>query len=139
MRIHVALMTEVGLLWFSESPYRHNKFPLTPIWCYRRGRDGAPYGVIRRLKDIQVDVNKRASKALHILSTSKIIMDYDALPDDMTFEEFQDDRSLQAIWVRWVLTDLLDFGNECLLEGPQIPASQTTVVAEYALTLRPDR
>jgi len=88
MRIHVALFTEAGMLWFSESPYRHNRFPLTPVWGYRRGRDGAAYGVIRRLKDIQVDINKRASKALHILSTSKIIMDYDALPDDMTMEEF---------------------------------------------------
>jgi len=93
MRIHVALFTDAGMLWFSESPYRHNRFPLTPIWAYRRGRDGAPYGVIRRLKDIQVDVNKRASKALHILSTSKIVMDYDALPPDMTFEEFQEEAS----------------------------------------------
>jgi hypothetical protein len=93
MRVHVALFTHAGMLWFSESPYRHNKFPFTPIWAYRRGRDGAPYGVIRRLKDIQVDINKRASKALHILSTSKIIMDSDALPDDMTFEEFQEEVS----------------------------------------------
>jgi hypothetical protein len=93
MRVHIGLFTEAGMLWWSESPYRHNRFPLTPIFAYRRGRDGAPYGVIRRLKDIQVDVNKRASKALHILSTSKIIMDYDALPDDMSFEEFQEEVS----------------------------------------------
>lgn len=93
MRIHVGLFTEAGMLWFSESPYRHNRFPMTPVWGYRRGRDGAPYGVIRRLKDIQVDINKRASKALHILSTSKIIMDYDALPDDMTMEEFMEEAS----------------------------------------------
>jgi hypothetical protein len=91
LRLHVGLFTEAGMLWWSESPYRHNRFPLTPVWGYKRGRDGAPYGIIRRLKDIQVDVNKRASKALHILSTSKIIMDYDALPDDMTFEEFQEE------------------------------------------------
>jgi hypothetical protein len=102
MRVHVGLFTEVGMLWFSESPYRHNRFPLTPIWAYRRGRDGAPYGVIRRLKDIQVDVNKRASKALHILSTSKIIMDYDALPDDMTFEEFLEEAARPDAVIRKV-------------------------------------
>jgi hypothetical protein len=37
--------------------------------------------MIRRLRDLQVDINKRASKALHILSTSKIIMDDDAVED----------------------------------------------------------
>jgi hypothetical protein len=102
MRMHVGLFVDAGMLWFSPSPYRHNRFPLTPIWGYRRGKDGAPYGVIRRLKDIQVDVNKRASKALHILSTSKIIMDYDALPDDMTFEEFQDEVSRPDAIIRKV-------------------------------------
>ena len=102
MVMHVGLLTEAGMLWWSRSPYRHNRFPLTPIWGYKRGRDGAPYGVIRRLKDIQVDVNKRASKALHILSTSKIIMDYDALPDDMTFEEFQDEVSRPDAIIRKV-------------------------------------
>jgi hypothetical protein len=102
LRMHVGLFTEAGMLWFSESPYRHNRFPLTPVWGYRRGKDGAPYGVIRRLKDIQVDVNKRASKALHILSTSKIIMDYDALPDDMTFEEFQEEVSRPDAIIRKV-------------------------------------
>jgi hypothetical protein len=91
MRMHVAIFTETGLLWFSRSPYRHNRFPFTPIWCYRRDRDGLPYGVIRRLKDIQEDVNKRASKALHILSTNKIVMDDDALPEGMTIEEFQEE------------------------------------------------
>ncbi|EHK57643.1 hypothetical protein [Allomesorhizobium alhagi] len=93
MRMHVAIFTTAGMLWFSESPYRHNRFPFTPIWGHRRGRDGMPYGMIRRLKDIQKDINKRASKALHILSTSKVIMDEDALPDDMTIEEFLEEIS----------------------------------------------
>ncbi|CAN7306142.1 hypothetical protein LJR231_001577 [Phyllobacterium sp. LjRoot231] len=81
MRMHVIIFTELGLLWHSPSPYRHNKFPFTPIWAYRRGRDGLPYGMIRRLKDIQEDINKRASKALHILSTNKTIMEKGAVDD----------------------------------------------------------
>jgi len=81
MRMHVVLFTEMGLLWHSPSPYRHNKFPFTPIWAYKRGRDGLPYGMIRRIKDMQEDVNKRASKALHILSTNKTIMDEGAVDD----------------------------------------------------------
>lgn len=81
MRMHVAIFTQTGMLWLSESPYRHNQFPFTPIWGKRRGRDGLPYGMIRGLKDIQEDINKRASKALYIMSTNKIIMDHDAVDD----------------------------------------------------------
>ncbi|WP_036289556.1 hypothetical protein [Methylosinus sp. PW1] len=81
MRMHCAIMAQKGLLWVSQSPYRHNDFPFTPIWCYRRGKDGLPYGVIRGVRDLQDDVNKRASKALHILSTNKTIMEEGAVPD----------------------------------------------------------
>lgn len=87
MRMHVAIMTVKGLLFVSQTPYRHNDFPFTPIWCYRRGANGLPYGIIRGLRDIQSDVNKRASKALHILSTSKTIMDEGAVPDLDAFME----------------------------------------------------
>jgi hypothetical protein len=82
MRMHVAIMTEAGLIYYGESPYRHNRFPLTPIWGYRRGRDGLPYGMIRRLRDIQEDINKRASKALYILSTNKMVVE-EGTSDDM--------------------------------------------------------
>lgn len=78
-RMHVCIMSTNGMLFCGESPYRHNKYPLTPIWGNRRDRDGMPYGMIRRLRDIQDDVNKRASKALHILSTNKTIMEKGAV------------------------------------------------------------
>lgn len=81
MRTHVAIFCSTGMLYFHESPYRHNQFPFTPIWCYRRGRDGLPYGMIRSMRDMQEDINKRASKALHILSTNKVIMDEGAVED----------------------------------------------------------
>lgn len=87
MLMHVALFTTAGMLWFSPTPYRHNRFPFTPIWAYRRGRDGMPYGMIRRLRDIQEDINKRASKALAILSSNKVIMDSGAVEDIDEFIE----------------------------------------------------
>lgn len=90
MRMHVAIFCNTGMLWHSESPYRHNQFPFTPIWCYRRGRDGMPYGMIRGMRDMQEDINKRASKALHILSTNKVIMDEGAVDD---LDEFADEVS----------------------------------------------
>lgn len=87
MRIHLAMLTTAGLLWVSESPYRHNKYPFTPIWCNRRGRDGMPYGFIRNMRDIQEDINKRMSKALAILSSNKVIMDEGAVDDMREFAE----------------------------------------------------
>lgn len=81
MRMHCAVMTTKGLCYLGESPYRHNRFPFTPIWCYRRDRDNLPYGVIRGMRDIQEDINKRASKALYILSSNKVVMDEGAVND----------------------------------------------------------
>lgn len=84
MRVYVALFTVGeggGLLHLSPSPYRHNRYPFTPIWGNRRGRDGLPYGMIQGLRGIQEDINKRASKALHILSTSKTLVEEGAAED----------------------------------------------------------
>lgn len=88
MRTRVAIMTAQDLLWDGPSPYRHNRFKFVPIWGYKRGRDGLPYGMIRGLRDIQDDVNKRMAKALHIISTNKVVMDEGALPEGTTIEEF---------------------------------------------------
>lgn len=81
MRMHVASFTENALLHLGVSPYRHNRFPLTPIWCYRRGRDGLPYGAIRRVRDVQEDLNKRGSKSLFVFSTNQVIAEKGAVDD----------------------------------------------------------
>lgn len=79
--IMLAIMTDAGLLDLRESPYRHNKFPFTPVWGYRRARDGMPYGIIRGMRDINRDLNKRASKALHHLSTTRVTVTRGAVKD----------------------------------------------------------
>lgn len=81
MRTRIAIFTTQALLFDGPSPYRHNRHKFIPIWGFRRGKDGLPYGIIRRVRDIQDGVNKRASKALHILSTNKVIMDEGAVDD----------------------------------------------------------
>lgn len=91
MRTRVMFMTTYAPLLDMPSPYRHNRLKFVPVWGYRRGRDNLPYGIIRGLRDIQDDINKRASKALYILSSNKIIMDDGALPEDMTLDEFADE------------------------------------------------
>lgn len=79
--IHCALMTEYGLLDLRRTPYRHNRYPFTPLWGYRRARDGMPYGLIRGIRDIQRDLNRRAAKALHHLSTTRVTVAQGSVPD----------------------------------------------------------
>lgn len=81
MRMHIAVFTEGHMLALGPMPMRHNSFSLTPVWCYRRGRDRQPYGVVRRVRDLQMDLNKRASKALFVLSTNQLIMEKGAVDD----------------------------------------------------------
>jgi len=81
MRVHVAVFTEAHLLSIGPSIFRHNRFSLTPVWAYRRGRDRLPYGPIRRVRDIQQDLNKRASKANWLMSTNQVIADEGATDD----------------------------------------------------------
>ena len=86
-RIYVMVMTTKFALWFSESPYRHNRYPFTPMWCYRKAATGEPYGVVRNMVDAQKDINKRFSKALAILSSNKVVMDEGAVDDIDAFED----------------------------------------------------
>jgi hypothetical protein len=70
------------------TPYNHNRFPLTPMFCYRRQRDNMPYGVIRDLRDPQSDLNKRRSRALVLLTSNRVIAEEGAVNDKKeAFEE----------------------------------------------------
>lgn len=77
--MHYALWLPEGILRKGLMPYRHRRFSLTPVWAYRRDRDGMPYGVIRGARDAQQDYNKRLSKAQWHLATNQVIADEDAM------------------------------------------------------------
>lgn len=88
MEVRCMIFCEDTVLQDSPSPYRHQRFPLVPIWGWRKKKNNAPYGMVRNLKDPQDDLNKRRSKALFILSTNQVIADKDAVEDwDHTAEE----------------------------------------------------
>jgi hypothetical protein len=93
MKMWCAMFTADLLLQNMPSPYRHNQFPFTPIWGYRRTRDNAPYGQVRNARDPQSDLNKRASKSLFILSTNQVVMDKGAVDDLDVLEEQANDPS----------------------------------------------
>ena len=82
MQMQTAIFCDEGMLSMGSMPYRHNKFPLIPLWCYRRDRDNAPYGMVRAMRDPQDDFNKRMSKALLLLSVNRVIFDEGAFGED---------------------------------------------------------
>jgi hypothetical protein len=83
MRVRVAMLLPDAefLLSDQRSPYKHNEFPFTAILGFRRAEDGAPYGVVRQCESAQYDLNKRASKALFILSTNQVVAEEGAVDD----------------------------------------------------------
>ena len=87
LQVRCAIYCKAGLLYDGKSPYKHGRLPFVPSWCYRRKRDNAPYGCIRALRDPQDDLNKRHSKAQHILATKGVIMDKGAVDNINTFRE----------------------------------------------------
>lgn len=93
MRVRVMLMTTLHPLLDMASPFRHNRLKFVPLWGYINSRTNLPYGLIRGLRPIQDDINKRASKALGILSNNKTIMEEGALGDNMTIDEYIEEAS----------------------------------------------
>jgi hypothetical protein len=80
-RMRVMIATESAPLWDGKSPLRHQNFLLVPIWGYRRGRDGMCYGLMRGMRDINDDINKRASKAIYAASSNRMIYKKGAFKD----------------------------------------------------------
>ena len=66
------------------TPYNNklniNRFPFFPFFCFRK-KNGEPYGYVGQSIDVQREINKRRSKALHILNTVQIIADANAVED----------------------------------------------------------
>ena len=80
----------VGSVFLQDdiTPYNHDRFPFIPFFCYRRQRDGMPYGVIRDIRDPQDDLNKRRSRSLFLLTAKQVIMEKGAVDNkvEMTDE-----------------------------------------------------
>lgn len=90
MRVFYMIFTASGVLAAGRSPYRHNEFPFTPVWCYRRGRDNAPYGIIRNIRDPQTGFNRRMSKAIFALTAYRVTASADAIdPKTQSWEDLR--------------------------------------------------
>ena len=67
--VRVATFFDNVLLEDKESPYNHGEFPFIPFSVYYTAEGDEPQGVVRGLKDVQREINKRRSQTLHILNS----------------------------------------------------------------------
>lgn len=79
--VRCSYFVDGALLDDFPSPFKHNRFPFTPVYCHRRARDGLPYGIVRNMRDPQEDLNKRMSKALFLLSVNQVITEQGAFDE----------------------------------------------------------
>lgn len=70
-RVRVAYFSGDILLDDRALAYEHNSFTLVPFVYKRQRADGRPYGLVRAAIDPQRELNKRRSKAMHLLNTDR--------------------------------------------------------------------
>ena len=80
-RVYTAYFSDNILIQNTSMPYLHNSFTLVPFIFKRNRKTGAPYGLVRTAIDPQRELNKRRSKAMHLLNTAQVIADVDAVDD----------------------------------------------------------
>lgn len=80
-KVRMAIIAGPNVLEDRWSPYRHNRYPFVIYWAFNKDETREPYGLIRQMRDPQDEVNKRRSKALHILNTKRVIADANAVKD----------------------------------------------------------
>ena len=73
----------------NELPYLFNNFTLIPFVAYRDS-EGNPIGLVRYLRDMQDEINKRRSKVLHYLTAKRVLAQKGAV---MNPKEFLDELS----------------------------------------------
>lgn len=115
-RMRVMICTLDDPLWDGPSPFKHQKFPIIPVFCYRRARDGMAYGVWRGMRDPQYDLNKRMSKALWAASSNRVVADDDAVED---VDEAREEIARPDAWIKKKRGAELRIENN----GPDLQAS----------------
>jgi len=65
---------------------RNKYYSLIPYWVYRK-KNGAPYGPISLALTMQDAINKRESKALHLLNSNQTIAERGAITDKDLYQE----------------------------------------------------
>ena len=77
-----AIFTKGVLLSDKVTPHKNllniDQFPFMPMFAFRK-KSGEPYGFVQPMIPLQKEINKRRSKALHLLNSRQITMDKGAV------------------------------------------------------------
>lgn len=94
-RVYQAIIVGNWVVREGPMPYIHNDFTLVPFVAMR-DRYGQPMGIVRFLKDMQDEINKRRSKVLHYLTAKRVIAEEGAIanPDEFMEELMRPDAFL---------------------------------------------
>lgn len=132
MRKRVSVQTEWDTLIEGWSPYAHNRFGLIPHFCYRRPKDGMPYGMVRNLRGPQDMLNKQMSKAVFRMATKQVLLEEGALSDGeggMDAEDIRDEINAPdgvAVFANGALS-----GNRVRIEAGAPLAEADVRLADY--------
>jgi hypothetical protein len=89
---HFAEFTKGGILKGGASPYVTDQGESDCELFFQaayKDRDNNVFGLVREMITLQDGINKRHSKALHLLNTAQVWIETDALPAEMTLEELR--------------------------------------------------
>ena len=97
-QIYVAVFCGDVLFENKKAPHNFPKFTFTPYFCFRK-KDGEPYSPVRMIIDPQMEINKRRSKALHLLTLNQSIYEEGAVsdPDDLATEMARPDGQIKLL------------------------------------------
>lgn len=120
-QMYCAMYTDDTVLYRQKSPYKHNRFPFVRRYAYLKDREGTPYGVIRSVRDPQSDLNIRRNKALHMLSSVRVLMEKGAV---------EDKNALAEEIARWDSIIEYEFGKKLEIQEGSDRANQQLNVGE---------
>lgn len=79
--IHMAVFVDNLLLEYVENPYNVDMLPYVPQFA-RRKKNGQPYSFVSLVLPIQDSINKRGSKAQHLLNNNQAVYEEGAIEDE---------------------------------------------------------
>lgn len=80
-RMRIATMLHNLLLQDRATPFAHDEFPFVPYVGYL-DRYNFPFGIPRQIKEQDMEVNKRRSMALALLSNRRVVIEEDSVEDE---------------------------------------------------------
>lgn len=90
--LHIAIFTDNILLEHKRDPFKgagmfgSPMFTYIPYWVIRK-KNGEPYSFVATILPLQDSINKRESKALHLLNTNQAIIEQGNIVDELELAE----------------------------------------------------